>query len=222
MYQHPYEHDQKAFAHWLDHTEKVTFRPLPRSEKVPSWSLLDSIVKFVTASVVEGNGWMADSWREIVLFHWLQGDSDGSGASGQWLRESDMYTQYFEGLGNTTERTGITGESLECETAHSGSYHAEVCFRYSESMPDNRVMATRFPESSYLLQQRQFDMLDIFLGEDPLISADSMKIRALEASRNFERNILLREDQNCGVIAERVDEHEELKSNIADADQLIL
>ena len=29
LYGHPYEHDQAAFSAWLEHTEKVTWRPLP-------------------------------------------------------------------------------------------------------------------------------------------------------------------------------------------------
>jgi hypothetical protein len=56
MFDHPYEHDQKTFAAWIDHTEKVTYAPLPRNSPVPNWDTLDPVTKFVTAAVVEGNG----------------------------------------------------------------------------------------------------------------------------------------------------------------------
>ena len=179
MYSHPYEHDQKCFAHWLDHTERVTFRPLPRSTPdVPKWALLESVEKFVTAAVVEGNGWMSDSWQNIVLFHWLHGDSDSAGASGDWLKTSDVYKRYHESVEGPSGEGGI--------------------------MPPH------------------FTMMDVFFGDDPVLSTDEMKVRALEASRQFERKVLLTEDQHCGVIGEAVAEHNELRDNLADNDKLIL
>ncbi len=79
MYDHPYEHDQKCFSGWLNYTEPISFTPLPRSGPLPRWDTLDPIKRFVTAAVVEGNGWMADSWEEVVMFHFLHGDSDKGG-----------------------------------------------------------------------------------------------------------------------------------------------
>lgn len=91
MYDHPYEHDQKAFAAWLDHTELVAHRELPRSGTLPRWGTLDPIKQIVTAAVVEGNGWMSDTHEDVVLFHFLHGDSDthsSINASGDWLKNS--------------------------------------------------------------------------------------------------------------------------------------
>ncbi|CAD7946461.1 unnamed protein product [Amoebophrya sp. A120] len=178
MYSHPYEHDQKCFAHWLDHTERVTFRPLPRSTKVPQWALLDSVQKFVTAAVVEGNGWMGKI-ENIVLFHWLHGDSDGAGTSGEWLRNSDFYKNYLAQLGGG-------GENDE-------------------------------------QGRKDITMMDIFFGDqDSKIASETMKTKALQASEQFERKMLLTETQHCGVMAELVSEHVELQENLADKDKLIL
>ncbi|CAD7952130.1 unnamed protein product [Amoebophrya sp. A25] len=174
MYAHPYEHDQKCFAHWLDHTERVTFRPLPRSGPVPQWALLESVQKFVTAAVVEGNGWMGNV-DDIVLFHWLHGDSDGAGASGEWLRNSDFYKNYLGQL--------VKGH-------------------------DSTTPIT---------------MMDIFFGHpESQLASPEMKLRALEASQQFERKLLLTETQHCGVMGELVTEHDTLKENLADKDKMIL
>eukprot|EP00392_Amoebophrya_sp_AT5.2_P015082 g15273.t1 len=188
MYSHPYEHDQKCFAHWLDHTERVTFRPLPRSStgNVPRWALLESVQKFVTAAVVEGNGWMG-SLEKIVLFHWLHGDSDGAGTSGEWLRSSDFYKKYLQGLVLEEDAGGVGGGG-----APGGGDHPLVT------------------------------MMDIFFGDNPKLSSEEMKTRALEGSQQFERKMLLTETQHCGVMAELVSEHTELKENLADKDKLIL
>eukprot|EP00446_Apocalathium_sp_SHHI-4_P050094 CAMPEP_0177407228 /NCGR_PEP_ID=MMETSP0368-20130122/62982_1 /TAXON_ID=447022 ORGANISM="Scrippsiella hangoei-like, Strain SHHI-4" /NCGR_SAMPLE_ID=MMETSP0368 /ASSEMBLY_ACC=CAM_ASM_000363 /LENGTH=298 /DNA_ID=CAMNT_0018875683 /DNA_START=15 /DNA_END=907 /DNA_ORIENTATION=+ len=101
MYDHPYEHDQKCFAAWLNHTERVSYEPLPRSGSLPTWDTLDSVVKFITAAVVEGNGWMADSWRNVVLFHFLHGESDMSelDVSGGWLKNSKAYKGHIDPAG---------------------------------------------------------------------------------------------------------------------------
>jgi len=94
MYDHPYEHDQKCFSGWLDYTEPISFNALPRSGPLPRWDTLDATRRFVTAAVVEGNGWMAESPEDIVMFHFLHGDSD-KGAdldlSGTWLKDSSLY-----------------------------------------------------------------------------------------------------------------------------------
>ena len=49
--------------------------------------------------MVEGNGWMADGPEEVVLFHFLHGDSDQGdrgdsiNSSGDWLKNSELYQE---------------------------------------------------------------------------------------------------------------------------------
>jgi len=90
MYEHPYEHDQRTFAAFLDAGERIaTFAPLP-DEEIPRWDTLDAGTEFVTAAVLDGNGWIGDE-SQMLMFHFLNGESDGwasasSDISGNWMR----------------------------------------------------------------------------------------------------------------------------------------
>ncbi|KAF4690334.1 hypothetical protein FOZ60_000305 [Perkinsus olseni] len=83
MYEHPYEHDQKAVSAFLHAGEMVApehtlpvgrdFHQVP----IPRWGYLDGATQFVTAKHVEDTGWTGDP-DDIVLLHFLHGDSDAA------------------------------------------------------------------------------------------------------------------------------------------------
>ena len=62
--------------------------------------------------MVEGNGWMADGPEDVVLFHFLHGDSDQGdrgdaiNSSGDWLKNSELYQ-------NMLKSGATNGESAE-------------------------------------------------------------------------------------------------------------
>ena len=76
MYDHPYEHDQKTVAAWLQWRETVsgdwTQQP---GVPIPRWGILDAVNAFVTPAVLEGNGWSGDL-DKIIVYHFLNGESD--------------------------------------------------------------------------------------------------------------------------------------------------
>lgn len=74
IYNHPYDHDQKTFSAFLNHTETVSSKPLDLPE-IPPWGILDPINEFVTANKFEGNGWMG-RLEHIIIYHFLNGESD--------------------------------------------------------------------------------------------------------------------------------------------------
>ena len=74
-----------------------------------------------------------------------------------------------------------------------------------------------------LKSEKTITMMDVFFGPpDAPLSSPEMKIKALEASRQFERKVLLNDTQHCGVMGELVSEHDTLKDNLADKDKMIL
>lgn len=197
MYDHPYEHDQKCFAAWLDHTERVNLdAKLPRSrvlsedtpfshhppsdtktKKVPQWGILESVTQFVTAAVVEGNGWMGASWRDVVLFHFLHGDSDKEAKmnySGGWLKNSTMYK----------EMLGIEEEEEEVFLENNG---------FSEKKKK------RFGKASEVPDDTDVSLMELFYGPK---STPGKRLAALERSRQREREELL-DGLTCGPIALR-------------------
>ncbi|CAD7956903.1 unnamed protein product [Amoebophrya sp. A25] len=186
MYEHPYEHDQKCFSAYLNFTEPITMKwwQLPRSGPLPRWSTLDPREHFITAAVVEGNGWMASSWRQIVLFHFLHGDSDkGSGLdfSGAWLQDSDVYAKMINSTApdqqvenaelNNTERQ--QPPSSESDTVDEGQEHADT------PLAKNVTLMERFYGAK---------------------ASTATRIDALELSRQLERKTVL-DGLTCGVIA---------------------
>jgi len=96
MYQHPYEHDQKAVSAFLRAGERVAFdSQLPLSEEEsPHWGFLDPETLFVSARHVDEAGWYGDP-DNIVAFHMLHGDSDDSAASKQFAARWDLGTGYL-------------------------------------------------------------------------------------------------------------------------------
>ena len=90
MYDHPFEHDQKTMAAFLDHTERNSAIQIPAP--VPKWHILDPNTRFVTAAIFRDTGWFGDL-RDMVMFHFLHGDSD-TGAkmnpSGVWRDDHGM------------------------------------------------------------------------------------------------------------------------------------
>eukprot|EP00439_Symbiodinium_sp_Y106_P081086 s632_g19.t9 len=76
MYEHPYEHDQKAFSAFLRAGERVAFEnELPVApEQVPKWDFLDPETEFVSARHVDVAGWTGDA-DKIIAFHLLHGDA---------------------------------------------------------------------------------------------------------------------------------------------------
>eukprot|EP00927_Polykrikos_kofoidii_P037695 TRINITY_DN31908_c0_g1_i1.p1 TRINITY_DN31908_c0_g1~~TRINITY_DN31908_c0_g1_i1.p1 ORF type:complete len:704 (-),score=66.15 TRINITY_DN31908_c0_g1_i1:20-1834(-) len=87
MYEHTYTHDQQAFSAFLagrPDADNVTspericgsklFRLYMRVE-VPRWALLDPIVEFASARVLNTTGWTGNL-ADMVIFHFLHGDSE--------------------------------------------------------------------------------------------------------------------------------------------------
>ncbi|CAD7940851.1 unnamed protein product [Amoebophrya sp. A120] len=190
MYDHPYEHDQKCFSAYLNYTEPVTMRwdQLPRTQPaVPRWDTLDPIQQFVTALVVEGNGWMGDSWRDMVLFHFLHGDSDkGSDldSSGAWLQDSQLYANMIR----AEEQTG----------AEAG----EMTTSANNNLPSPNGATAELEVVPLTTEQKNVTLMETFYGPR---STEEKRVQALERSRQFERvNIL--EGMTCGVIAYPLDD----------------
>lgn len=96
MYEHPYEHDQKAFSAFLRAGERVAFdEDLPvRPEDTPHWAFLDPETEFVSARHVDVAGWTGDP-DNIVAFHLLHGDSDDAEASRQFAARHNMGSGYL-------------------------------------------------------------------------------------------------------------------------------
>ncbi|CAE8655795.1 unnamed protein product [Polarella glacialis] len=107
MYEHPYEHDQKAFSAFLRAGERVAFDhelTVP-VELVPAWSFLDPETEFVSARHVDMAGWTGDP-DNIVAFHMLHGDSDDTHASRQFAARNGLgvgYTPLLDLFFNQTE-----------------------------------------------------------------------------------------------------------------------
>ncbi|CAJ1337173.1 unnamed protein product, partial [Effrenium voratum] len=97
MYQHPYEHDQKAFSAFLRAGERVAFEEelTVRPEEMPRWGFLDPETEFVSARHVDVAGWFGDADR-IVAFHMLHGDSDESHASRQFAARNSLGVGYTD------------------------------------------------------------------------------------------------------------------------------
>eukprot|EP00747_Dinoflagellata_sp_TGD_P020911 gnl/TRDRNA2_/TRDRNA2_128139_c1_seq1.p1 gnl/TRDRNA2_/TRDRNA2_128139_c1~~gnl/TRDRNA2_/TRDRNA2_128139_c1_seq1.p1 ORF type:complete len:239 (-),score=14.12 gnl/TRDRNA2_/TRDRNA2_128139_c1_seq1:40-756(-) len=96
MYEHPYEHDQKAFSAFLRAGERVAFEhELPLGEEhMPLWGYLDPGTEFVSAWHVDDAGWTGDP-DKIVAFHLLHGDSDDAEASRQFASRYDLGVGYL-------------------------------------------------------------------------------------------------------------------------------
>lgn len=95
MYEHPYEHDQKAVSAFLRAGERVAFEeelPVPTDE-VPTWAFLDPETRFVSARHVDVAGWTGDP-DDIVAFHFLHGDSDDAEASRQFAARNSLGVGY--------------------------------------------------------------------------------------------------------------------------------
>ncbi|KAF4662521.1 hypothetical protein FOL47_006205 [Perkinsus chesapeaki] len=84
VYRTPYEHDQKTVSAFLGAGERVAWpRDLPVDVAgdsdgkigISRWGYLEAGVQFVSSRHVEVGGWTGDP-DEIVLFHFLHGDSD--------------------------------------------------------------------------------------------------------------------------------------------------
>eukprot|EP00439_Symbiodinium_sp_Y106_P081008 s632_g19.t3 len=95
MYEHPYEHDQKAFSAFLRAGERVAFEnELPVApEQVPKWDFLDPETEFVSARHVDVAGWTGDA-DKIIAFHLLHGDSDDADASRQFAARHGLGIGY--------------------------------------------------------------------------------------------------------------------------------
>lgn len=107
MYDHPYEHDQKAVSAFLRAGERVAFDDdLPvNQEDTPHWSFLDPETQFVSARHVDDAGWYGDP-DNIVAFHLLHGDSDDSYASHQFAQIYNLgvgYTPLLDLFFNRTD-----------------------------------------------------------------------------------------------------------------------
>jgi len=87
MYEHVYTHDQQAFSAFLagrpDEDNATTperisaqkhFRLYLKPE-VPRWALLDPVVEFPSARVLNTTGWMGNL-EDMYIFHFLHGDSE--------------------------------------------------------------------------------------------------------------------------------------------------
>jgi len=95
MYEHPYEHDQKAVSAFLRAGERVAFdEALPvRPEEAPRWAFLDPETQFVSARHVDVAGWTGDP-DDIVAFHMLHGDSDETETSRQFAARNGLGVGY--------------------------------------------------------------------------------------------------------------------------------
>lgn len=107
MYEHPYEHDQKAFSAFLRAGERVAFdHELPMGpEQTPRWNFLDPETQYVSARHVDVAGWTGDA-DDIVAFHLLHGDSDDAVASRQFAARHGLgvgYTPLLDLFFNQTE-----------------------------------------------------------------------------------------------------------------------
>eukprot|EP00397_Hematodinium_sp_SG-2012_P013775 GEMP01013998.1.p1 GENE.GEMP01013998.1~~GEMP01013998.1.p1 ORF type:complete len:312 (+),score=52.56 GEMP01013998.1:987-1922(+) len=103
MYEHPYEHDQKTVSAFLRAGERVAFEEaLP--VKAPRWDFLDPAVQFVSARHVPVAGWTGDM-RDMVIFHFLNGDSDASFGSHQFAQRVGLgeYRMLMDAFYNRTE-----------------------------------------------------------------------------------------------------------------------
>jgi len=116
MYEHPYEHDQKAFSAFLRAGERVAFEhELPIApESVPMWAFLDPETEFVSARHVDVAGWTGNPDR-IVAFHLLHGDSDDAHASRQFAARFGLgvgYTPLLDTFFNQTELPELYNTSV--------------------------------------------------------------------------------------------------------------
>lgn len=87
MYEHVYTHDQQAFSAFLagrrDEDNATTPERISSSKlfnmylktEVPRWALLDPVVEFASARVLNTTGWTGNL-DDMVIFHFLHGDSE--------------------------------------------------------------------------------------------------------------------------------------------------
>lgn len=87
MYEHVYTHDQQAFSALLagrpDEDNATTPERISSSKlfkkylnlEVPRWALLDPVVEFPSARVLNTTGWTG-SLEDMYVFHFLHGDSE--------------------------------------------------------------------------------------------------------------------------------------------------
>lgn len=87
IYEHVYTHDQQAFSAFLsgrpDEDNATTPERISSSKlfklylniDVPKWALLDPVVEFASARVLDTTGWTGDL-DEMIIFHFLHGDSE--------------------------------------------------------------------------------------------------------------------------------------------------
>eukprot|EP00928_Gymnodinium_smaydae_P079346 TRINITY_DN63303_c0_g1_i1.p1 TRINITY_DN63303_c0_g1~~TRINITY_DN63303_c0_g1_i1.p1 ORF type:complete len:676 (+),score=80.47 TRINITY_DN63303_c0_g1_i1:93-2120(+) len=87
MYEHVYTHDQQAFSAFLagrpDEDNATTPERIASSKlfrlylhpEVPRWALLDPVVQFASARVLNTTGWTGDL-SDMFIFHFLHGDSE--------------------------------------------------------------------------------------------------------------------------------------------------
>jgi len=87
MYEHVYTHDQQAFSAFLagrpDEDNATTPEQISSSKlfrlylhpAVPRWALLDPVVEFASARVLNTTGWTGEL-EQMAVFHFLHGDSE--------------------------------------------------------------------------------------------------------------------------------------------------
>jgi len=103
MYDHPYEHDQKAVSAFLRAGERVAFPHELPIEPVP-WDYLDAEVQFASAKHVPVAGWTGNL-TDMVIFHFLNGDSDASVGSHQFAQHFSLgdYRNLMDAFYNRSE-----------------------------------------------------------------------------------------------------------------------
>lgn len=87
MYEHVYTHDQQAFSAFLagrpDEDNATTPERISSKKlfllylhpEVPRWALLDPVVEFASARVLNTTGWTGEM-EDMFIFHFLHGDSE--------------------------------------------------------------------------------------------------------------------------------------------------
>jgi len=89
LYDHPFEEDQKSLSAFLNASERNSMDTFP--SKIPNWATLDPVKQFVTVGKFADTGWIAnenDDFEEMIMFHFLHGESETSFANGGQL---DLY-----------------------------------------------------------------------------------------------------------------------------------
>lgn len=96
MYEHPYEHDQKAVSAFLLAGERVAPQyelPVLHGVAIPEWAVLDGGNQFVSARHVDVAGWTGQA-EDVVVFHFLNGESDDAHASRDFIRTGPGEKRY--------------------------------------------------------------------------------------------------------------------------------